>query len=51
MRASIEDHVIWEPEPDEEGWMHCTAPGCDKCWHRGHAKVFIGGTSARRHIS
>ncbi|MGD9531414.1 MAG: hypothetical protein AB7O74_15250 [Candidatus Nanopelagicales bacterium] len=29
----ISEHVLWEPDTVCDGWMHCGAPGCDKCWH------------------
>jgi len=29
----ISEHTLWEPDLVEKGWMHCRAPGCDKCWH------------------
>ena len=30
----IASHTIWEPDSVEAGWMHCTAPGCTRCWHQ-----------------
>lgn len=29
----VSEHVVWEPDEFCGGWMHCTAPGCTKCWH------------------
>jgi hypothetical protein len=29
----ISDHVLWEPDAQCGGWMHCTADGCMNCWH------------------
>jgi hypothetical protein len=29
----ISEHTLWEPDHACRGWMHCTAPGCDRCWH------------------
>jgi hypothetical protein len=29
----IGEHALWEPDETCGGWMHCTAPGCDQCWH------------------
>jgi hypothetical protein len=29
----ISEHVLWEPDTTCDGWMHCGAPDCEKCWH------------------
>ena len=30
----LSEHVLWEPDEFNGGWMHCTVPGCTMCWHR-----------------
>ena len=29
----IGEHNLWPPDEVCDGWMHCTMPGCDTCWH------------------
>nr|BFE56407.1 hypothetical protein GCM10020063_009330 [Dactylosporangium thailandense] len=34
----IREHVLWEPDEICGGWMHCTMPDCDRCWHEWPAQ-------------